>query len=98
MLREAQCPATQSSISETTGFSPPKHHRILEIGVVEVSDDGEIERGYAPGNITKKTALVVAADPNSQSGEAAKARAYEIPMIDRGGLRANGRGLTRWWS
>ena len=66
---------------ETTGFSPPKHHRILEIGVVEVSDDGEIERGYAPGNITKKTALVVAADPNSQSGEAAEARAYEIPMI-----------------
>lgn len=39
------------------------------------------ELGYVPGTITKKTALVVAADPNSQSGKAAKARAYGIPII-----------------
>ncbi|WP_157697140.1 3'-5' exonuclease [Brachybacterium avium] len=32
---------------ETTGFSPAKHHRILEIGVVEVSESGEIEREWA---------------------------------------------------
>jgi DNA polymerase-3 subunit epsilon len=38
-------------------------------------------RGYVPGGITKKTALVVAADPNSQSGKAAKARSYGIPII-----------------
>lgn len=39
------------------------------------------ELGYVPGTITKKTALVVAADPNSQSGKAAKARSYGIPII-----------------
>lgn len=39
------------------------------------------ELGYVPGTITKKTALVVAADPNSQSGKAAKARAYGVPVI-----------------
>lgn len=38
-------------------------------------------RGYVPGGVTKKTALVVAADPNSQSGKAAKARGYGIPII-----------------
>ena len=37
--------------------------------------------GYVPGGITKKTKLVVASDPNSQSGKAAKARAYGIPII-----------------
>ncbi|ASK66195.1 hypothetical protein CFK39_10640 [Brachybacterium avium] len=39
------------------------------------------ELDYVPGSVTKKTALVVAADPNSQSGKAAKARAYGIPII-----------------
>jgi DNA polymerase III subunit epsilon len=32
-------------------------------------------------NVTKKTALVVAADPDSMSGKAAKARQYGIPVI-----------------
>lgn len=43
----------------------------------------EIARGlgYVPGNVTKATKLVVASDPNSQSGKAAKARAYGIPII-----------------
>lgn len=39
------------------------------------------ELGYVPGGITKKTKLVVASDPNSQSGKAAKARSYGIPII-----------------
>lgn len=37
--------------------------------------------GLEPGGITKKTKLVVAADPNSLSGKAAKARTYGIPII-----------------
>ena len=37
--------------------------------------------GYVPGSVTKKTKLVVAADPNSQSGKAAKARSYGVPII-----------------
>ncbi|MFC7375412.1 exonuclease domain-containing protein [Brachybacterium sp. GCM10030268] len=39
------------------------------------------ELGYVPGGVTKKTRLVVASDPNSQSGKSAKARAYGIPII-----------------
>ena len=31
--------------------------------------------------MTKRTALVVAADPNSASGKAATARSYGIPII-----------------
>ena len=32
-------------------------------------------------NVTKKTALVIAADPYTQSGKAKKARAYGIPVV-----------------
>lgn len=39
------------------------------------------ELGYVPGSVAKTTKLVVAADPNSQSGKAAKARSYGIPII-----------------
>lgn len=40
------------------------------------------DRGFVPGqNVTKKTKLIVAADPDSASGKAAKARAYGIPII-----------------
>lgn len=38
--------------------------------------------GYVIGdNVTKKTSLVVAADPDSLSGKAAKARKYGIPVV-----------------
>jgi len=39
------------------------------------------EVGLVPGTVTKATTLVVAADPNSGSGKAAKARSYGIPII-----------------
>ena len=38
-------------------------------------------RGLEPGGITKRTKVVVAADPNSLSGKAGKARSYGIPII-----------------
>jgi len=37
--------------------------------------------GLEPGTVTKATRVVVAADPNSLSGKAAKARSYGIPII-----------------
>ncbi|TDO86065.1 exonuclease domain-containing protein [Enemella evansiae] len=37
--------------------------------------------GLVPGGVARATRLVVAADPNSLSGKAAKARAYGIPVI-----------------
>lgn len=39
-----------------------------------------------PG-VTKKVRLVVAADPDSLSGKARKARDYGIPIVDEAGLR-----------
>lgn len=39
------------------------------------------QAGLTPGGVTKKTKLVVAADPDSQSGKAAKARQYGVPVV-----------------
>lgn len=41
-----------------------------------------VAEGLASGGITKSTKLVVAADPDSLSGKAAKAREYSIPLVD----------------
>ncbi|MFL6063811.1 MAG: exonuclease domain-containing protein [Friedmanniella sp.] len=38
--------------------------------------------GLVPGDVTKTTKVLVASDPNSLSGKAAKARRYGIPIID----------------
>lgn len=37
--------------------------------------------GLEPGTVTKATRVVIAADPNSLSGKAAKARSLGIPII-----------------
>lgn len=39
------------------------------------------QAGLKPGGVTKGTKLVIAADPDSQSGKAAKARSYGIPVV-----------------
>ncbi len=41
-----------------------------------------VAAGLTSGGITKSTKLVVASDPDSLSGKAAKARAYSIPIVD----------------
>lgn len=41
-----------------------------------------VNAGLCTGGISKSTKLVVAADPDSLSGKAAKARTYGIPIID----------------
>jgi DNA polymerase III subunit epsilon len=44
-------------------------------------------RGFVPWQaVTKKVKLVVAADPDSLSGKARKARDYGIPIVDEAGL------------
>jgi len=40
--------------------------------------------GLEPGGVTKKTKVVIAADPNSHSAKAAKARQYGVPIITEG--------------
>ncbi|KQW45958.1 hypothetical protein ASC77_18790 [Nocardioides sp. Root1257] len=44
------------------------------------------ERGLAAGGLTKRTRLLVAADPDSQSGKAAKARTYGVPILNESAL------------
>ncbi len=50
--------------------------------------EGElIARGFTPwAAVTKKVSLLVAADPDSLSGKARKARDYGIPIVDEAGL------------
>ena len=46
-------------------------------------------RGFVPSDgVTKKVRLLVAADPDSLSGKARKARDYGIPIVDEAGLDA----------
>jgi DNA polymerase-3 subunit epsilon len=45
-----------------------------------------IERGLRVGGLTKQTRLLVAADPDSQSGKAAKARSYGVPIVAESAL------------
>jgi DNA polymerase-3 subunit epsilon len=47
------------------------------------------ERGFVPWDaVTKKVKLVAAADPDSLSGKARKARDYGIPIVSEAGLTA----------
>ena len=47
------------------------------------------ERGFVPwSGVTKKVKLVAAADPDSLSGKAKKARDYGIPIVGEQGLAA----------
>ncbi len=56
--------------------------RPREVWEVELRD-----RGYLPHpSVTKKVKLVVAADPDSLSGKAKKARDYGIPIVSEDGL------------
>ena len=54
-------------------------------GELSMPRDSWVERiavlGMTHGTITKATRVVVAADPDSLSGKAAKARDYGIPIV-----------------
>jgi DNA polymerase-3 subunit epsilon len=59
--------------------------RIVFTGELSLPRDQWIARieavGLAHGAVTKGTKLVVAADPDSQSGKAVKARSYNVPVV-----------------
>jgi DNA polymerase-3 subunit epsilon len=52
----------------------------------EVIEAMLVEHGLAVGGLTKRTRLLVAADPDSQSGKAAKARGYGVPIVAEAAL------------
>lgn len=76
---------SSSDTIRTTGLELKPGDRVVFTGEM-ARDRGEWEtiaraHGLNPGGVTKKTAVVVAGDPNSLSGKAGKARAYGIPII-----------------
>jgi DNA polymerase-3 subunit epsilon len=44
------------------------------------------QRGFVIGSLTRRTRLLIAADPDSASGKAKKAREYGIPIINEEAL------------
>lgn len=91
--------AAQSPLPGTTETTVPREEFTLAAGAIVVLT-GEmsrpravweaelIERGLIPHpSVTKKASLVVAADPDSLSGKAKKARDYGIPIVNEHGLR-----------
>lgn len=84
-LSTAQSGAGTVSLVESATIALEPGDRVVFTGAMKRDRSSWEEfarsRGYVPGTVTKSTRLVVAADPNSQSGKAAKARSYGIPII-----------------
>lgn len=59
--------------------------QVVFTGALSISRDEWVARaeaaGLVHGGVNKKTRLVIAADPDSQSGKAAKARSYGVPVV-----------------
>lgn len=78
--------AAQTVEAKASGFALRPGDRVVFTG--EMSRDREewiaviIAAGLTSGGVTKSTRVVVAADPDSLSGKAAKARRYGIPIVD----------------
>ena len=76
--------------SETTAFTRSTFalqagDRIVFTGEITTPRDEWVKRivaaGLVTGGVTKSTKLLVAADPDSMSGKAAKARTYGVPVV-----------------
>ena len=85
--------ATNVTASETAGFLLAAGDLLVLTGdMVRSRDDWHQElttRGYVPWTaVTKKVRLLAAADPDSLSGKARKARDYGIPIVGEEGLAA----------
>ena len=91
-----QWPSTSKHVAQTGAIETPRF--ALELGdrivltgeMSRAREDWHIDltaRGYVPApGVTKKVKLVVAADPDSLSGKARKARDYGIPVVSEHGL------------
>ncbi|MBP2450950.1 exonuclease domain-containing protein [Mycolicibacterium lutetiense] len=69
----------------STSFALHPGDRVVFTGDMNRSRDEWVSTiagaGLSSGGVTKATRLLVAADPDSQSGKAAKARQYGIPVV-----------------
>lgn len=77
--------ATQEASTNSSVFALHPGDRIVFTGEMKRSRDEWVSMicaaGLASGGVAKSTRLVVAADPDSMSGKAAKARQYGIPVV-----------------
>ena len=75
-----------ASTSISVGFRLNPDDRIVFTGATKQPRDEWVSRivaaGLTSGGVTKSTKALVAADPDSMSGKAAKARKYGVPVID----------------
>jgi DNA polymerase-3 subunit epsilon len=66
-------------------FELARGHQVVFTGELSVPREQWVQRaeaaGLKHGGVNKNTRIVVAADPDSQSGKAAKARSYGIPVV-----------------
>lgn len=80
--RSGNPPSTMLSV---TGLTLDPGDRVVFTGEMAIDRSIWEQRarnvGLQPGGVTKSTKVVIAADPDSLSGKAAKARAYGIPII-----------------
>lgn len=76
---------SRSTADARSGFALQRGDRVVFTGDMTRSRGEWVATitasGLASGGITKSTRLVVAADPDSQSGKAATARKYGIPVV-----------------
>jgi len=74
-----------SRTSGSDGFRLRRGDQVVFTGELSVPRDLLVslaqQAGLKHGGVNKNTRLVVAADPDSQSGKAAKARSYGIPVV-----------------
>lgn len=74
-----------ATTKQNSGFALRPGDRVVFTGDMTRSREEWIATvcaaGLTSGGVTKSTRLVVAADPDSLSGKAAKARAYGIPVV-----------------
>lgn len=81
---------TEHSFAETFALAPGDLV-VLTGEMARARSEWEAELialGFVPwSGVTKKVKLLVAADPDSLSGKARKARDYKIPVVDEAGLR-----------
>lgn len=84
-VNAALASATESHAKSQRPFSLSRGDRVVFTGEMLRPRDEWVAliaaAGLASGGVTKSTRVVVAADPDSMSGKAAKARQYGVPVI-----------------
>jgi DNA polymerase-3 subunit epsilon len=98
LVEVALARADASVRAATPSFELAPGDQVVFTGELSIPRDAWVERaraaGLMHGGVNKRTKIVVAADPDSQSGKAAKARSYNIPVVTEDAFARLLSGLT----